>query len=105
MRSTANLKGKISNRLQYYNLIPYIFSDEEEAANALLNECFLAFESGGYTPRLLGPEQIEPGTIVVTEEDDEKRLEFARAQVIGTGKKVEVSTHSSGILSVKNKLN
>ncbi|GJQ80795.1 putative conserved mid region of cactin [Trypoxylus dichotomus] len=63
--------------------------DEEEAANALLNECFLAFENGGYTPKLLTPEQIEPGTIVVTEEDDGKRLEFARKQVIGTGKKVE----------------
>lgn len=44
-----------------------------------------------YFCQFITPEQIEPGTIVVTEEDDNKRLEFARSQVIGTGKKVEVN--------------
>lgn len=82
------------------NLKTFLYSDDgETAANALLNECFLAFENGGYTPKLLTPEQIEPGTIVVTEEDDNKRLEFARSQVIGTGKKVEVSFISSMLKS------
>lgn len=65
--------------------------DAEDAANDMLNEYFAAYEAGGYSPKLLSPNELEPGTIVVTEEDDLKRLEFARLQVVGTGKKVEVS--------------
>ncbi|RZC34218.1 cactin [Asbolus verrucosus] len=61
----------------------------EEHANDVLNEYFDAYEAGGYSPKFLAPEDIEPGTIVVTEEDDLKRLEFARMQVSGSGKKVE----------------
>lgn len=56
----------------------------------MLNEYFKAYEAGGYSPKLLRPEEVEPGTIVFTEEDDNKRLEFARLQIIGTGRKVEV---------------
>lgn len=59
----------------------------------MLNECFSAYEAGGYSPKLLSPDELEPGTIVVSEEDDNKRLEFARMQVLGTGKKVEVSVY------------
>ncbi|KAL1517385.1 hypothetical protein ABEB36_001154 [Hypothenemus hampei] len=67
-------------------------SDEEtneDAANAILNECFAAYQNGGYSPKLLIPEELEPGTIVVTEEDDNKRLEFARLQVTDKGRKLE----------------
>lgn len=56
----------------------------------ILNEYFKAYEAGEYSPKLLKPEDVEPGTIVVTEEDDNKRLEFARIQVTGAGKKIEV---------------
>ncbi|XP_028130459.2 LOW QUALITY PROTEIN: cactin [Diabrotica virgifera virgifera] len=62
---------------------------DEEAANSWLNECFDAYEAGGYSPKFLTPDEIEPGTIVVIEEDDLKRLEFARIQVVGKGKTVE----------------
>lgn len=68
----------------------YCFRDAEDAANDMLNEYFKAYEAGGYSPKLLRAEEVEPGTIVVTEEDDVKRLEFARLQVTGAGKKVEV---------------
>lgn len=61
----------------------------------MLNEYFKAYEAGGYSPKLLSPDEVEPGTIVVTEEDDNKRLEFARMQVLGTGRKVEVNTTSA----------
>ncbi|XP_044265540.1 cactin isoform X1 [Tribolium madens] len=61
----------------------------EEHATDILNEYFDAYEAGGYSPKFLSPEDIEPGTIVVTEEDDLKRLEFARMQVSGGGKKHE----------------
>lgn len=57
----------------------------------MLYECFKAYETGGYSPKFLSPKEIEPGTIVVSEEDDIKRLEFARLQVKGNGKKVEVN--------------
>ncbi|XP_018564952.1 cactin [Anoplophora glabripennis] len=63
--------------------------NEEDVANDMLNECFNAYQAGGYSPKFLNPDDIEPGTIVVTEEDDVKRLEFARMQVVDSGKKVE----------------
>lgn len=62
----------------------------DEAANEMLTECFQDYERGGYSPVFLTPNQLEPGTIVVTEEDDLKRLDFARLQVLGTGSKIEV---------------
>ncbi|XP_056643411.1 splicing factor Cactin [Diorhabda sublineata] len=61
----------------------------EDVVNTWLNECFHAYQAGGYSPKFLTPDEIEPGTIVVMEEDDNKRLEFARLQVVGKGKKVE----------------
>lgn len=70
----------------------YLFRNTEDAADCLLNECFASYEAGGYSPKLLTPDSIEPGTIVVTEEDDLNRLAFARNQVVGSGKKMEVST-------------
>lgn len=56
----------------------------------MLNECFNAYQAGGYSPKFLNADDLEPGTIVVNEEDDTKRLEFARMQVVDSGKKVEV---------------
>ncbi|KAF7271973.1 hypothetical protein GWI33_015209 [Rhynchophorus ferrugineus] len=64
-------------------------NNEEHEANDILNECFMAYQNGAYSPKLLSPDQIEPGTLVVNEEDDNKRLEFARMQVTDKGKKVE----------------
>ncbi|KAJ8924137.1 hypothetical protein NQ315_006921, partial [Exocentrus adspersus] len=63
--------------------------NEEDVANDMLNEYFSAYQTGGYSPKFLAAEDIEPGTIVVSEEDDLKRLEFARLQVLNNGKKVE----------------
>ncbi|KAJ8973811.1 hypothetical protein NQ317_014514 [Molorchus minor] len=63
--------------------------NEEDTANEMLNEYFNAYQVGGYSPKLLTSEDVEPGTIVVTEEDDLKRLEYARMQVVGSGKKLE----------------
>ncbi|CAH1114335.1 unnamed protein product [Psylliodes chrysocephalus] len=61
----------------------------EDTANIWINECFSAYQAGGYSPKFLTADVIEPGTIIVTEEDDVKRLEFARIQVVGQGAKVE----------------
>lgn len=67
--------------------VKYFFRGAENNANEILNEYFDAYETGGYSPKFLTPEDIEPGTIVLGEEDDLRRLEFARAQVSGSGKK------------------
>ncbi|KYB26352.1 splicing factor Cactin [Tribolium castaneum] len=70
----------------------------DEHASDILNEYFDAYEAGGYSPKFLSPEDIEPGTIVVTEEDDLKRLEFARMQMSGGGKKHEHAITKEEIL-------
>ncbi|XP_046398642.1 cactin [Ischnura elegans] len=63
--------------------------NENQVANAMLSESFADFVSGGYSPVYLGPSQLEPGTLVISEEDDMQRLAFTRAQVQGTGSRVE----------------
>ncbi|EEB15484.1 paramyosin, putative [Pediculus humanus corporis] len=63
--------------------------DEQDIVNDMLNECFADYESGGYSPKYLNPSDLEPGTLVTTEEDDTQRLEFSRNQVLGTGQRVE----------------
>lgn len=64
--------------------------DEDQIVNAMLNESFADYDSGQYSPQYLSPTQLEPGTLVTTEEDDAKRIAFARLQVQGTGKGVQV---------------
>ncbi|KAG8234025.1 hypothetical protein J437_LFUL013193, partial [Ladona fulva] len=60
-----------------------------QVANAMLSESFADFESGGYSPVYLSQYQLEPGTLIVSEEDDLQRLAFTRVQVQGTGSRVE----------------
>ncbi|XP_049784858.1 cactin [Schistocerca cancellata] len=61
----------------------------EQAACAMLSESFADYESGGYSPQYLNQSQLDPGTLVTTEEDDLQRLMFARMQVQGTGSRIE----------------
>ncbi|PNF41374.1 Cactin [Cryptotermes secundus] len=58
-------------------------------ADAMLSESFADYESGGYSPQYLSQSQLDPGTLVMNEEDDLQRLMFARMQVLGTGSRVE----------------
>uniref|UniRef100_A0A023FN75 Splicing factor Cactin n=1 Tax=Amblyomma cajennense TaxID=34607 RepID=A0A023FN75_AMBCJ len=44
------------------------------------------YRAGSYSPRLLRPEELEPGTLLIDGDDDEQRLEFARQQLMGTGR-------------------
>ena len=68
-------------------------SDEDQevtnAADDLLSESFCEYESGGYSPKYIPYSQLEPGTIVTLEEDDTQRLEYARNQVLSTGRKIQ----------------
>ncbi|XP_075215612.1 LOW QUALITY PROTEIN: cactin, spliceosome C complex subunit [Lycorma delicatula] len=65
--------------------------DEDQIANAMLTESFDDYNSGQYSPQYLSQSQLEPGTLVTTEEDDAKRLAFARMQVQGTGTSVQTA--------------
>lgn len=71
---------------------------EETVANTMLDECFADYDNGEYSPKYWRSNHLEPGTIVVTEEDDSKRLEFARLQVLGKGNKVVSQTEEEKAL-------
>ncbi|XP_032667903.1 cactin [Odontomachus brunneus] len=62
---------------------------ETNAADDLLSESFCEYESGGYSPAYIPYSQLEPGTIVTQEDDDNQRLEYARQQVLSTGRKIQ----------------
>jgi Cactus-binding C-terminus of cactin protein/Conserved mid region of cactin len=55
---------------------------EMTAEMILLEECFELYKKGNYSPRYLASNELEPATEVITEEDDEQRLEFLRKKVI-----------------------
>lgn len=75
-----------------YNCVFFYFSGEQEGTNAadeMISESCTAYDSGGYSPKYMTQSQLEPGTIVTLDEDDARRLEYARHQVLRTGGKVQ----------------
>lgn len=67
------------------------YSDNQEtnAADDLLFESFREYEAGGYSPSYIPYSQLEPGTLVTQEDEDSQRLEYARQQVLSTGRKIQ----------------
>ncbi|KAG5319063.1 CATIN protein, partial [Acromyrmex heyeri] len=63
--------------------------EETSAADDLLSESFREYEAGGYTPTYIPYSQLEPGTLVTQEDEDNQRLEYARQQVLNTGRKIQ----------------
>ncbi|XP_011861876.1 PREDICTED: cactin [Vollenhovia emeryi] len=63
--------------------------EETSAANDLLSESFREYEAGGYSPTYIPYSQLEPGTLVTQEDEDSQRLEYARQQVLSTGRKIQ----------------
>lgn len=55
----------------------------------MLTEFFGDYKAGGYSPKYISSSQLEPGTIVTMEDDDLQRLEYARGQVLSTGRTVQ----------------
>ena len=53
-----------------------------------------------YSPQYVSMDSLEPGTIIVTEEDDLSRLKFAREQVQKSGSRVEVRIAPSSLLQI-----
>lgn len=63
--------------------------EETNAANDLLSESFREYETGGYSPTYISYSQLEPGTLITQEDEDNQRLEYARKQVLSTGRKIQ----------------
>lgn len=77
----------------------YIFSDAEQETRNIIEECAADYEACGYSPVYVSANSLEPGTLIVSEVDDNKRLTFARLQVQGTGTRVEV--HLLQVINIK----
>lgn len=56
----------------------------------MLTESFADYDSGQYSPRYLSQADLEPGTLVTLEEDDNKRIAFSRLRVQNSGKSAQV---------------
>lgn len=64
-------------------------NQETNAADDLLFESFREYEAGGYSPTYILYSQLEPGTLITQEDEDSQRLEYARQQVLSTGRKIQ----------------
>ena len=62
----------------------------EEAEDDLITACLREYASGRYSPALIKPDQLEPGTLVADPEEDQHRLQYARGVVQNQGSEVEV---------------
>lgn len=62
-------------------------SDEEQliTEDDLVDPAIVEYEAGSYSPQLIRMFDLPPDTIIFDPEDDTKRLEFARHQIIVTG--------------------
>lgn len=54
----------------------------DEVEIDLLEECFKLYERGSYSPKYLKTSDIEPGTDILTEEDNQLRIDEMRNKVI-----------------------
>ncbi len=60
--------------------------ESEEAAEIdEATHCMHEYTNGNYSPVYLSQEDLEPDVFVMTQVEDEKRLELKRSQVVGTG--------------------
>lgn len=54
----------------------------EDAATAMVNESLIEYGRGCYSPVLLRIDDLEPGTLIIPEEEDEQRLQYARMRLL-----------------------
>ncbi|CAL4060870.1 unnamed protein product, partial [Meganyctiphanes norvegica] len=59
--------------------------EEDTEGDNIIQAALTAYTSGRYSPKLLSANKLEPGTVVVDEEEDEQRLAFMRRKVTGQG--------------------
>ncbi|XP_064461461.1 splicing factor Cactin-like [Ornithodoros turicata] len=77
--------------------------DEEpmEEPEDPIQKCEEEYRTGGYSPKLLRPEDLEPATILIDTVEDNERLEYARRQLIGTGKVQDMVTQEERAFEVE----
>lgn len=63
--------------------------DDDEEQTDIVEESIRRYDVGGYSPKIISLDEIEPGIFVIGEDEDNARLEQARSQVLKVGKKVE----------------
>jgi len=63
--------------------------EEEEDTRDLIEESIHRYMNNSYSPKLISGEDIDPGSFVIGEDEDNARLDMARAQVLKVGQKVE----------------
>lgn len=56
--------------------------NEHDEQSAMLLECFKLYERGNYCPKFLKPSDLEPGTEILSEDQNQHRLDEMRAKVI-----------------------
>ena len=52
----------------------------------VLEQNYTEYEAGGYSPSYIAPASLDPDTLLYSEEDDIKRLEYSRRRTLQTGK-------------------
>ncbi|CRK95467.1 CLUMA_CG008936, isoform A [Clunio marinus] len=57
-------------------------STDKDVQTDLIQECFKLYDKGNYSPKFLKPSDLEPGTEIITEEENQNRLEELRVKVI-----------------------
>lgn len=71
---------------------------ETEVELDLLQECFKLYEKGNYCPKFLKASDLEPGTEILSEEQNQRKLDEMRAKVIEEENEDEALTRQDMIL-------
>uniref|UniRef100_A0A182MQF5 Splicing factor Cactin n=1 Tax=Anopheles culicifacies TaxID=139723 RepID=A0A182MQF5_9DIPT len=64
----------------------------------LLNECFEMYKKGGYEPKYLQSNDLEPGIEIITEDKDEEILDLLRQKVLGINQDEELYSREEMLL-------
>ncbi|CAG0914786.1 unnamed protein product [Notodromas monacha] len=62
---------------------------EEDLDVSMIETAVKDYEDGRYSPTAFDPDDLEPGTLFVNEDDDAKRLDYSRQLVQSKGRRVE----------------
>lgn len=71
------------------------FSEDQEETNAAddpMSKSFRDYKAGGYLPTYVPYSQLEPGTLITQEDEDNRRLLYARQQVLITDRNIQKLT-------------
>lgn len=94
-KSKAESDEKLTNKSTNNEDLKEKKLDDEEMSSSDLDDsldenqdyvCIRAYEAGNYSPKLLDQNELKIDTLIMSVEEDMKRLDFQRMRVLGTGK-------------------